>query len=117
MSTVATIVVALIERAVQVGQVDPDRAAGMLETAQSSNTRLAFDFLISHLDDTDAVLTPSYFADVVLAAYKLGVFTEPDPDDREADLDTNRILRATIDRLDESVDYAVADAPRWPDTA
>jgi len=111
---VAKIVVGLIERAVHVGQVEPDRAAGMLETVQSGKTMLAFDFLISHLDDTDVVISPDYFADVVLAAYKLGVFSEPDPADLATDMDANRILRATIDRLDEGVDYDLDEQPQWP---
>lgn len=105
MAELTGMVESLIDQAVEAGYVEPARAAGLRETVKSGNPNLAFDFLISHLDDTDARLAPAYFAHVVLVAYKLGVFTEPDPAVNETDVGTQRILRATVDRLDENVDY------------
>ena len=95
----------LIDRAVAEGHVETDRAAGLHETVNSGGPGRAFDVLVSHLDDTDARLSPEDFAHVVLIAYRLGVFTEPDPAVAENDVGAQRILRATIDRLNEGVDY------------
>ncbi|TWJ08289.1 hypothetical protein LX16_4514 [Stackebrandtia albiflava] len=96
----------LITGAAELGRLEPDRVKTLQETATVGDPLLAFDFLVSHLDDADAALPPEYFAKVVLAAYKLGVFDELDSETTsEPTIDGNRILRATIDRLDESVTY------------
>ncbi|HIW62241.1 MAG TPA: hypothetical protein H9881_07285 [Candidatus Stackebrandtia excrementipullorum] len=105
MSGIVNMVDRLIDRAVGAGDVEPARAVGLREMVRSGNARLAFDFLISHLDDTEASVSPDYFAHVVLAAYKLDLFTEADPVVGETDVGAHRVLRATIDRVDENVTY------------